>query len=283
MDYIREFIAVIIRHRLAWWVPPALAILFGFGVAEDYLKVRQALLPWWPTLPTDFPGTLVTILILLWLVFSLIHKETLRQLRAGRVVLEEPQILEDVPLYEKIAIAGGEMMASRQVTTNDILYVQVKNEPYDITNGEKMDRTYGSVIVTDLSSSKEILRFDYPRWMENEKPGYSGNPSDRFLDDWRYRTLHPNASRNRLDLVVKSIDEDNAYGFSGSSQLKGNWHEPSLAIPRGRYRLDLILSWNGMREPYKASYEFINNGSQQRMTIRRTDKGLSTQWIPAKQ
>lgn len=279
MRYIQEFISVLLRHRIWAGVSILVALILGVGFAADYPIARNTLRGFGVELPAQINGTVIILALLVWLVFSLTDKETMRRLRAGRIIIEGPQILQNVPLYGNVMHSQG--LRRERVSDNDIIYAVVKNQPFEMSNGKDIERAFGSISITNLKDGKEIVKFDYPRWMDNEKPGYQNNPSDRYVDDWNFRTIYSNGSPNRLDLIVKNRDQDNAYGFRGPSQLLDNWHDNELTIPPGRYKIMLTLSGKGMREPYLACYEFINHGKGKLPDIRRTDKGLTTQWLQA--
>ena len=279
MHYIRELFLVLFRHKLYWWVSLAIAVYLGVGFGADYPIIRTWLSSIGLNAPHEIAIAWIAFLFLFWLSASLVHKETLRSLRAGRIVIEDPAILNSVPLYKYVMMNSGGG-ARLQVGENDILYMIIRNKPYDMSNSREIKFAYCSVLVESLIDGKEIIQFDYPRWEDNPKPGYDGNPQDHYLDEWRFRTLNPNGCPNRVDLIVKSRNEENAFGFRGRSQLKPKWHDEELTIPPGRYRIMFSISGYGMREPYLASYEFINNGAGKDMQIRRTDRGLTTQWVP---
>ncbi len=282
MGYIKTFFHVFTTHSLSWWGTLLLAYSGGIGIFKYYGKFKASLGSYGNILPVDFPILWLFIPLMVWLIFSMAHRETMRHLSAGKITLDPPAIIPNVPLYGSFVESNQpQVIQKREIGENDIIHVVVRNQPYEMSDGKAITDAYGSVSVIRLSDSKEIINFDYARWMENEKPGYQGNPGDRYKDEWNFRTIKPNQSPNRLDFIVKSRNEDNAYGFRGRSQLIEKWHDDGLVIPPDRYRIVLTLFGVGMKKPYQACYEFVNQGAGKEIDIRRTDRGLSTSWIQA--
>lgn len=280
MLYLRELASVLLRLRFLWWLSLIVAPYVGIGWFADYSAIKATFQRYGFSLPDEFPMIWIVIATLVWLVLALAHKEVMSNLRAARIVLDPPEILQRVPLFGNVLVYSDEPV-SQQIGENDIVYVVVRNRPHEMSDGKAVKKAYGSVSVCRLTDGKDIINFDFARWMDNEKPGYEGNPSDRYRDEWNYRTIEPNHSPNRLDFVVKSRNENNAYGFRGQSQRVNGWHDEELMIPPGRYKIMLTLFGTGMKEPYRACYEFTNHGAEEEMDIRRTDRGLSTKWLQA--
>jgi len=281
MGYIFNLLSVLFRHGLLWWSTLVIAYVLGIGIFSDYDSAREKLRGSGIMLPDEFSFMWIVLPFMAWLVMSLAHKVTMLRLRAGKIVIDDPVVLPDVPLYSKLIDPKGGVVGQKQMGKNDIVYVNVRNRPTQMSNGKEIKDAYGSVSIRRLTDDKEIVKFDYPRWMNNKKPGYEGSPSDHYPDEWNFRTLHPNNSPNRLDMIVKSRDEDNAYGFRGASQNKDKWHDNDLKFPPGSYKIMLTLYGTGMIEPYIACYEFNNPGAEKELKIRRTDRGLTTPWLEA--
>ncbi len=283
MPYLQEILIVLFRNgaeRLVWLI---FSVFFGIGIFADYDKIKIAFQKSFNiSLPNEFPMMWLTLAIFIWLTLSLAHRETLLRIRAGRIVIEPPNIIPNVPLYNRVRmVPANVVVSSNLIGTNDIVNVVIKNQPREMASGKSIIDAFASVSIYRLENGYKLFDFDFARWMDNEKPGYEGNPGDRYVDEWKYRTIKPNSSPNRLDFIVKTRDEDNAYGFRGHSQLQPQWHDNDLLIPPGRYKILLTISGSGMTEPYIACYEFRNNGAGQEMDIRRTDRGLSSQWLQA--
>ena len=117
-----------------------------------------------------------------------------------------------------------------------------------------------------------VTNFEYPRWEENPKPGYQGNPSDHFPFDWNWRTLKSNRSRNTINFALKSIKDTNAYGFRGGSQLMPDWKDNNLSIPTGDYLVKIAVFGTGMREPATTWVGFKNPGKGNRINVYKTRK-----------
>ena len=284
MRYFLEFISALFGQGWSR-IGLVVACLLGVGIAADYSIARHTLGAIGVNLPEQFNVLFIFMPLLVWLSVSLAHKETLRRLRAGRIVLDDPVIHPNVPLSVKINDpTQGKVRV--QTGKNDIVYVIVRNKPHEMSDGIEIKKAYGSVAIFNLTGAvgqlidgEEIIKFDYARWTYNDKPGYEGSPPDRYPDEWNFRTLEPNNSPNRLDLILKTRNEDKAFGFRGQSQLIHDWHDIRLALDPGRYVVRLSIMGTGMTEPYIAHYELINPGVGGELGIWRIDKGITTPWL----
>jgi hypothetical protein len=271
MSYLLVFTKVLLKHRLIWWLGLMVASAVGYGFGEDYLGLRVTLSErLGMDMPTN-PFFWVLVMMLIWLVLTMAHNEVQRIRRAGRLVISDPVTIQ-TPLYHK---AHG-----HQTGQIDIILAFVRNKPIDNANGRDVDDAFCEILIEDLTDGSRVLLFHYPRWEANPKPGYDGIPNDRYEDQWHYRTLKANSSPNRIDLIVRPLGDDNAYGFQGESQKYDSWANPLLAIPPGRYRVKLTIYGKGMYGPYETHYEFINPGRGKTMLLRRNDRGSKFQWLP---
>jgi hypothetical protein len=188
-------------------------------------------------------------------------------MKAGRIVSGEPYVVRDVPLYGRLEQGARTAL----IATNDLVSIDVRNCPYDMSEGKEIRKAYCSVAVFHQNGDK-LLEFDYPRWEDNPKPGYQGNPSDHFPPEWNFRDLHPNGSRNRIDFVIKPHGDERAYGFRGRSQRTEKWCDKELAIPPGQYCIQIVVRGGGISEPSETWVSLRCAAGEERISVNRISK-----------
>ena len=153
------------------------------------------------------------------------------------------------------------------------------NSPYDGANGNVIKDCYASISFYDAKTQRLVLEFDYPRWQENQKPGYHHNPSDHIPDEWNRRDLRPSGERSTLNFLVKSRSEGTAYGFRAQSQIKHPlWHHPELALPPGSYFAKLTVSGVGLQHPTQQWLAVTVGGVGEPMRVEKCAKP-ETKWF----
>ena len=225
-------------------------------------------------MPQTFPFWLLIALFVIWLCAQLIHREAMQYVQAGRIVFEDPFV--DC----NIALRGTDETGARRVIGhNDIAKIVVRNRPYDIARGNAIENCYASIEFFEQESVRAVLRFDYPRWQDNPKPGYQGNPGDHVRDEWNRRTLYPTGEPSTLNFLVKSIDDDCAFGFRARSQLNLLWHDPRLRLEPGNYIAKLVLSGVGLTRPAEKWLQVKVGGRDQSIEIDSTHPVDTRRWF----
>lgn len=274
------FVSACLQHKTSWWVSLFTAYIFGYGFVENYSKARPRLMRWLNmSHPEEISAWWLVVPFLVWVIASFAHRDTMRKLYAGRIKFEAPEIVYDVPLYEHprgVTLSAGSQ-PSKLVGHNDIASVQVCNVPYDSAHGEAIERAFGTITIFK-SNWQRIRAFDYPRWANNPKPGYEGNPSDHFPDEWNFRTIHPNGSKNRMDLFIKQKGDALAYGFRGYSQLQPLWQDTELSLPAGRYNVLIRIKGNPMNYASGLWVELENPGMNAALRINRLPFSVAGYW-----
>lgn len=279
MRYSLEFLRTLTSHRLGWWVSLGAAYIFQAGVFSDYKAARGRLEPL-TALPEEVPLWTFVIPFVLWVAGSLAHRETIRRMRAARLSFETA-IQRNVPLFNNVVrdVAGGGSRLERvQVDSFDMAKAIVVNEPYDLESGRDVEDAHTSAKFYDKASGKLVLEFDYPRWSENPKTGYQGTPTDHFPNDWNYRRLRGTGDKNSFDFAIKSVDDEFVYGFRGRSQLRNDWKEPSLTLPKGVYLCVLTVMGKGLRKAGEFRVILENRGAGSQLEVWRTTETVPIAW-----
>ena len=257
-----------ISGGLWWWVSLVAAWVLGVGIfsQEEYATARERIADWLgvPVIPETFPIWLFGFLFLIWACVRLAHREAMRHWRSARLVFGKPYVDSNVPLYE--TTQAGRRLVGR----NEIAKIKVQNIPYDGEHGKTVEQSYARLDVYNPVTKRCVLAFDYPRWEENPKPGYQGNPADHYPHDWNRRALLPNGEVNTLNFLLKSIDEDCAYGFRGRSQLASRWRDDRLKLASGEYAARLTVSGVGLRQPF-AQWIAISFGAGRTIDVDKMD------------
>ena len=235
-------------------------------------------------MPEQFPLWMAAIPFLLWVIVRFSHEEAMKYTCAARLVFDRPTISYQVPLYnrktELVAhkINGQPVVLSQPksdfVAYNDICKFVVRNQPRDLLNGRPVVDAWVRVTIHDSFSGNLVCEIEHPRWGENPKTGYEGKPSDHFPDEWKYRTLRPDMSRNTIDFMLKSIDEDDAYGFPGTSQRLNNWKDKELSVPPGEYIVCVEVTGAGLRKSAETRLLLLNPGSSKSLTVKKAPEKL---------
>lgn len=274
--YIRSFLRAIFWQNFNFWFSLLVAYTLGTGFFADYEEARAQIQTWFPgiMMPEVFPLWWIGIPFLGWVIFRLADKEARRHMFRARLLFDKPYIEHDVPLYNRWSVfeliklskdthpIPVSVPKSELIARNNIAKIVVRNSPYDFDNGRPVEDAYAIVTIFDRNGKNEVLEFDFPRWTENPKPGYEGNPSDHFPHEWNYRTLRPNQTRNTIDFVIKNIDETVAYGFSGASQRESRWQSDKLRIQPGEYIVRIALFGTGLRNPPRETWLRLKNPDQ---------------------
>lgn len=207
----------------------------------------------WPGL-SSLPETLsfwwLLLPFIVWVCFSCVHLETMRRLRSGRAVFGQLVLHKDVPLFLK---------NGKALTSADILSVDIRNVPYDSQSGRTIDKAFGIVEVYD-EDFKRVMGFEYPRWADNQKPGYQGSPSDHFPHEWNFRDLHPNGSKNRMDIFIKESVSSSVGVLRGVTQIMELWRDKEFQLPPGTYKVLLRLRGHGLASPANLWFALVNAG-----------------------
>jgi hypothetical protein len=167
----------------------------------------------------------------------------MRDLHLARLEFGKPFVDSSVPMFSRT----GTAVDASPMGQNDIAKIRVRNVPYDPVHGRPVEDAFARVEIFSQFKDKLVLPFDYPRWEENRKPFYHDHPRDHYPHEWNRRSLPPSGEWSTLNFLVKSIDEEKAYGFRGRSQLLHMWHDPELQIPPGRYLVRIVVFGIGLR------------------------------------
>jgi hypothetical protein len=215
---------------------------------------------------------LIVVPLLLWVIARLAHREAVTQVCAARIIFDEPYVQNFIPLYGTIGTKRT------QIGENDIAKIAVRNVPYDASNGRVIENAFARFEIYDQSTGTKVLEFDYPRWQENPKPGYYGNPPDHIRDEWNRRDLQPSGDKSLLNFLIKSRNDDRAYGFRANSQLRPLWHDPKLELSPGRYWGRLTVYGVGLRKPAEQWLLVEIGGVDEPMTVEKT-KAPEKRWF----
>jgi hypothetical protein len=246
--YFTTIVGVLFGGTL-WWCSLLLSWVLGVGFFSEYPAIRQRVSDWMQVapMPEAFPLWLLVALLLIWIIGRLAHREALREISAARISFEL------LPPYRNVGLHGSvetETGAKRvPLGALDIASIIVRNIPYDGADGKAVVDAFGQLEVFDLATGRLVLSFDYPRWEGNPKPGYHDHPRDHYPDEWKRRTLSPSGDANRMDFLIKGIDQDCAYGFRGRSQILPMWSDERLKLPAGDYRARITIAGVGLRQP----------------------------------
>jgi hypothetical protein len=275
--YLFNFLKVVfVEHKTGWFISLLVTYLIGgIGIWADYSAIRDSVnsaenfltLPdkpqlWWAVLP-----------LFTWLVASLAHRETMSRVQAANLVFDEP-IISSIPLFGETKDLQGNPTKGL-IDQPDLVKITVKNEPYDMSNGQDVFEAYCRVVVFNQKTKKIVIEFDYPRWTENPKPGYQGVPSDRYQPEWNKRTLTANAEKNTIDFIIKSPSHDQAFGFKGASQLKYKWIEERLSIPKGQFLVRLQIFGKGLKFPSETWVSLTNGGEGKYLHVSSTQERIN--------
>src|SRR5262249_12309232 len=158
------------------------------------------------------------------------HKEAMRYGLAARVVFGPLQ--RHNPFQLNLFDNLGRLIDS--VTVSSIT-VDVRNVPYARDDGKDIEAAWAKVELFDLNSKPVLEPWTYPRWEDNNQPGYGGNPRDHFPTKENFRTLSANRSFNRITIAVKPLLEAEAYRLRGEDQITGWIRDKNNIIPPGEY------------------------------------------------
>lgn len=243
-------------------------------------------------MPDTLPLWLVGAPFLLWVVMRVAWEEGKKNYGRARIMFDDPYIKVSVPLYNRsvglqlVKLSDDsppiamQVPKSELIARNDIASIVVRNCPHDFDNGRSVEDAYASVTIFEKETNKVTCEFDFPRWTENPMPGYEGNPSDHFPDNWNYRTLRANQTRNTIDFIIKNIEEENAFGFRGDSQTISKWQSNQLKIPPGDYLVRIRIYGAGLKSPPKEAWlSLVNPGVGGSIRVSKTDERASRQWL----
>lgn len=273
--YIWGFLGTLLGYGFIWWFSLIVTYFFGVGFFLDYPTARARINAWQNiyVMPESFPLWWIAVPFLLWVVMRIAHREGMRRWGAARLIFDSPYIDRDVPLFGWVAEPinmGPQKFRRDRIGSNDIAKIIVRNYPYDSEHGRAIDDAYVEVIFYNRQNHNVVSKFEFPRWEENPKPGYEGNPSDHFPFEWNWRSLKPNRARNTLNFALKSTKDEDAFGFRGRSQLDRHWKDPSLCVPPGDYLIKIVVMGTGMRKPVEKWLGFENPGADKRIKVYET-------------
>ena len=273
MEYLRGLVKAVAGPGWAWWISLLFTyFLVGAGAYPNYPQVRDFINRAAPLMPEEFPVWMVLVPFMLWVVARLAHREAMAHSRAARIVFDEPYVQNFIPLFGTIGTTRT------QIGENDMAKIAVRNVPYDSASGRVIQDAFARFAMYDQRTGAKVLEFDYPRWQENPKPGYFGNPPDHIRDDWNRRDLQPSGDKSLLNFLIKTRGHDKAYGFRASSQLKPLWHDPDLAVPPGEYWGRLTVCGVGLREPAEQWFSVRIGGAGEPMAVEKS-KAPEKRWF----
>ena len=265
-NYLGDFCAALIRHRLWWWVSLGLAYVVGVGIFADYSILRA----WvnarqdWVALPAEFPLWLVVLPLLIWLTASSVHRDVIRHRVAPRLSFDHPDVAHDVPLYGT-KFKNGKWVRS-EVGRFDIAKTRVRNNPVNKENGKKAEKAFTNIEFYRPCEPRPLLTLEYARWTDNPKPGYVDSPS--FSDPVRFRDIEPNNAPNAIDIAIKYSDDENCFAFTASSADKDIfWKEPELMLDGRKFHVRVIVDATGMGGAAEEWFILRNHGKGGSMDI----------------
>lgn len=189
-------------------------------------------------------------------------------------MFEDPFIERGVPLFANVARGGA--LTREQIDSIDIAKVIVRNVPHDLDTGRAVKDAWASVTLYDAKTRQKVLNFDHPRWDENPKPGYEGNPTTYFPSEWNRRELSANLEGNTISFCLKNQAEAEMYGYRGRSQIKPGWRDKGLCLPAGEYLARLQISGAGLQEPARLWMRVSNRGVGRGLEVERTAERVGT-------
>lgn len=266
--YLLEFGKSLLRHGLWWWLCTIVAALFGAGFWHDYPLYRDQISGWqpWITLPNEYSFVwFLLVPVLVWLVISLAHSETMRELRRARLFFSEPRI-DQLPLFN-----NGIFMEHIQMAR-----IEVHNLPRDMTHGRDVEAAFCEAHFFRRSDGRKVGSVDYCRWLQNEKPGRDGNPN-RFVDAWKWRPLSANGDKHIIDFAMKGSDDTCIWGFAGSSQLKPGWRAPKLKTDESEVLVQIVVKGKGLRKPAE-EWLVLQLGSDLAIDVQKTSEKPMRYW-----
>jgi hypothetical protein len=232
---------------LWWWASLFAAYFFQAATFSDYPEFRDKINAEQTVfvMPPEVPLWALLVPFFLWVVARLAHKETMRYLRAGRVIFDKIFV---EPVW-KLWISN-----TQSVLMSSVVMV-VKNSPYKTDSGNDIEDAWANVKLFDLDSKP--LRehdWDYPRWVDNGPPYIGG-----FNHDLDFRTLKANRSPNRVTLFVKEFSGETASRLRGIDQSQG-WKDPEHPIPPGDYLVRVTIMGKGLQEDAVQTFKLRNPG-----------------------
>jgi hypothetical protein len=259
-----------------WWFSLVVAYIFGTAFVADYPKYRHVInsVQSLVVMPIDFPLWLVAAPLLVWAVARLAHREAMRRVRASRLIFSELRI-SSTPLFTTVMKNGAS--ARQQVAHIYIAKIDVRNTPYSYDSGNDVREAWVKVEFFDLNS-KPIKSWEYARWEQNEKPGYQGVPSDRYLPEWNFRRLSANGSANTIDIVTKQYEDSDCFPLRGADQREPEWKSKNDAIPPGEYLVRLQIHGSGMLRPALHCIYLKNPGRGGNLQVAATTKTVKQYW-----
>ena len=290
--YCWGFVRSFLGNGALWWYTLILTYFFGVGFFTDYVVYRDKINLWQDLveMPEHFPFWLVVVPFLLWVILKLTHDKVMSHNQAARLVFDAPHVDRAVPLFGpvervvQVRNSDGEYVLQKErirgrVGSNDIAKIVVRNCPYELENGKSVRDAYVSVTFFDAVTEKQIEEVEYPRWEENPKPGYQGNPSDHFPYEWNMRDLSPNQSRNTIGFVLKDFEEKDMFGFCGGSQLVPLWRDKNKRIPPGTYLVRICIFGVGLKKEAETWLKLENKGKGHTIEVERTRERVSRRWF----
>ena len=294
LAFVVGFVKSLIGYGFLWWFSLFATTVLGIGlVSEEYPDLRARLSEWqpWLVLPEKPSAWWLLILYLIWLVARTAWGEGRREMARARLRFEEPFVDRSVPLYSRttqpafIKAPGGserfliQRSISENIGHNDIAKIAVRNYPYDSESGLAIPDAYVEVRLYEEESGALVKTINQPRWGGNPKPGYEGNPSDHFPEEWNFRTLKPDRRRNTIEFVLKSYEEEMAYGFTGRSQLRPDWKKPELSIRPGTYLAAINVFGQNLRTvPTVKWLRLVNPGQNGGIEVSSTRQSIRRWW-----
>ena len=279
MRYIAAFLSALKPPNLGSWVALVGAGLLSADAYTDWAKYRDVINSWQTVVVMPATITVWHVIAALLFVIALLlaHRETIRILQAARITFDAPFVRRTVDLWPApaVRVIGA---IPKPIGQNDIATIVIRNRPRDGEHGRNVENAFASVTFFDPTTHERVLEFDYPRWEANPKPGYHSNPIDHYPDDWNRRTLRASGEANTLNFLLKSINDECAYGFRGLSQMQHMWHDPDLRLPPGEYIARLTISGVGLASCAVQWLSVAVGGSGKSVDVEKTKRRDISKW-----
>jgi len=279
MSYLIELARAIFGQRgVWWWLSLSIAYVFGFGIWENYPKIRDGISGQigWSLMPEVAPFWWIAIPLLIWIIGALAHKEVMRQLYAARIRFDPPY-QKHAPLTNRRRDQMGTIVEANYRFHLWMAKINIRNSPYRGDQGTDVIEAWIEVEIFD-SNFRPIASWQYPRWEENRKPGYGDNPIDHYPDNENVRNLTANGKPHIVCIAFKPIDEADAYPMRGRDQLKLDWKSPDLRIPPGSYFVRLRVQGKGLARPAEQVVALTNGGVGRGFEVSLSNKKIGTWW-----
>lgn len=261
MRWISEALVILRSATPRWILSLAIATVGGstaLGIYYQQLKHWMILEGYVKYVDTiESPITIgVTITILLWTTFGLLHRMIKSKYTEPRLFFDEPisnmLVLQISKKTDPEDIAGG--------FENEIIHkkigicsIVVRNNPVSKRGGTAAKDAHAMVYFYSEVGEDILLEMRYPRWTDNPKPRPDTTPNymprPRYDTKWNFRTLEPNNAPNNIDFVLKNIETGEIYGFKGSSQDFSSWQDDSLKLSGNIFRVRIVIEASEMNEP----------------------------------